>query len=397
MNSPSSIWSETSFTAMISPNAFVTRSKHDLGHLRLLPRASVSAKPLLGQAGTRMVVPLSGSPQQIQPQQRRPHHGGRRQPDHARRRGDGMQPSVDPAEERAPTVAEDAATEHDVRRRAAASAAAGSPCPAIGTSSSAWRSTSDERRPDRRRRPRGRPAARARPTGPHRRCRSTWPPSPAEDAASRSAAGADGRSDVRCPRPSSSRIACQSASRPMSPPPPQSPEIGPTAGAGRSRPSGDTPQQLVPKPQTIPTPQSRFVPARRTANVSLRKTLSPAQPRPRRPRADAPVVQRQVGSGEAEHTDVGDRGPAVRWSPRRGTRHAPRRRSRSRKASSPVAPYGAAATRAAPRTVPSRREQRRVDLRAAAVDREHGGRVSRLRLQPVDRHEPRALHRAFRR
>ena len=46
-----------------------------------------------------------------------------------------------------------------------------------------------------------------------------------------------------------------------------------------TRPSGATPTALMPAPQTTATPQPRFVPARRTAKVSLRTVTRLAQPR----------------------------------------------------------------------------------------------------------------------
>ena len=51
---------------------------------------------------------------------------------------------------------------------------------------------------------------------------------------------------VFSPRPSSDRTAYHAAMLPISLPPPQSPEMGPTAGNRVTRPFGDTPLQFVP-------------------------------------------------------------------------------------------------------------------------------------------------------
>jgi len=59
-------------------------------------------------------------------------------------------------------------------------------------------------------------------------------------------AGTSPASSVFSPRPSLARTAYQSAIRPMSIPPPQSPEMSPIAGNRNVRPSGATAEQLVP-------------------------------------------------------------------------------------------------------------------------------------------------------
>ena len=59
-------------------------------------------------------------------------------------------------------------------------------------------------------------------------------------------AGTARSSAVFLPRPSSERTACHAARLPSSPPPPQSPEMGPIAGNRVMRPSGDTAEQFVP-------------------------------------------------------------------------------------------------------------------------------------------------------
>src|SRR6266511_3285992 len=62
-------------------------------------------------------------------------------------------------------------------------------------------------------------------------------------------------------------------------PPPQSPDSGPSAGKRAWAPPGPTPAQFMPAPTTTTTPQVRSVPARSTANTSLRSRLSRAQGR----------------------------------------------------------------------------------------------------------------------
>src|SRR3954451_1178199 len=91
-------------------------------------------------------------------------------------------------------------------------------------------------------------------------------------------AGTERWNAVLGPRPSCERKACHAARPPSSLAPPQSPEIGPIAGNRATRPSGATPAQFVPKPHTTATPHDRSVPARRTANVSLRRIGSPPPP-----------------------------------------------------------------------------------------------------------------------
>ena len=97
--------------------------------------------------------------------------------------------------------------------------------------------------------------------------------------------GTSVRSVVASPRPSSARTECQRAALPMSWPPPQSPDSSPNAGNRNVRPLGATAEQLVPYPHTTATPHVRSVPARRTANVSLRTTSLSVRPRRRNHRA----------------------------------------------------------------------------------------------------------------
>jgi hypothetical protein len=90
-------------------------------------------------------------------------------------------------------------------------------------------------------------------------------------------------SAVSGPRPSSARTACHKVSMPRPRPPPQSPEIVPKAGYLVTRPSGATPTQLMPAPQTTATPQRGWTsssrPARRIANVSLTTVVVGLQPK----------------------------------------------------------------------------------------------------------------------
>src|SRR3954452_25526438 len=92
-------------------------------------------------------------------------------------------------------------------------------------------------------------------------------------------AGTDCSCAVLGPRPSLPRMAARSACRPIQSPPPPSPVISPMAAKRTILPVGETAQQLRPVPQTTPTPHDRSVPARSTANVSLRRTTRSAQRR----------------------------------------------------------------------------------------------------------------------
>ena len=113
-----------------------------------------------------------------------------------------------------------------------------------------------------------------RDAGRRRVCRCAGPSGPGTVAGTRGRRGSSPAGRSWAPdRPRTGWRASSPAS-PMSLPPPQSPEIGPTAGKRVIRPSGATPEQLMPYPQTTPTPQSRSVPARSTANVSLRTSRS---------------------------------------------------------------------------------------------------------------------------
>ena len=90
-------------------------------------------------------------------------------------------------------------------------------------------------------------------------------------------------SAVSGPRPSSPRMPWKMASRPRSPPPPQSPLCFPQDWYRATWPSGPTATQLMPAPHTTPAPQrgsprSPRIPARSTANVSFMATAVCDQP-----------------------------------------------------------------------------------------------------------------------
>ena len=161
---------------------------------------------------------------------------------------------------------------------------------------------------------------------------------------------------VGSPRPSSARIACHNERVPSSIPPPKSPLTGPIAGNRVTRPLGATPEQLVPKPHTTPTPHERSVPARRTAKQSLRTRSSAARLCRRSHRT---ILRSSTGRSapERQKTPRSARGAAAGSRP--ATRAAARVASRIGRmwSSSPGTPSEAApvAIRAAPSTLPSRR------------------------------------------
>ena len=175
--------------------------------------------------------------------------------------------------------------------------------------------------------------------------------------------------DVRRPRPSSDRTACHRAASPMSEPPPQSPAIQPSAGKRYVLPSGATAEQLVPNPQTTPTPHVRSVPARSTANVSLRSTVSSVQPCCR--------TRRRI-----ERSSEGRSAPARQNTPREARGDRAGSAPALREAASTADTTGASSPFArAPSDGPTRgrTEQRAVarhddgvHLRAASVDRDQG-------------------------
>src|SRR6266511_538722 len=107
---------------------------------------------------------------------------------------------------------------------------------------------------------------------------------------------------VAGPRPSSPRSAAPTAASPMWRPPPQSPDSGPSAGKRAWAPPGPTPAQFMPAPTTTTTPQVRSVPARSTANTSLRSRLSRAQ-------------RRRAISGSSRASSAGRSRPARHQTP----------------------------------------------------------------------------------
>src|SRR5262245_5327273 len=83
---------------------------------------------------------------------------------------------------------------------------------------------------------------------------------------------------VRGPRPSTARAAHHIASCQRLPPPPQSPEMCPTAANLAVVPSGRRPAQLMPAPHTTATPRGSSSPARSRAKVSLKTSHDRPQP-----------------------------------------------------------------------------------------------------------------------
>ena len=188
----------------------------------------------------------------------------------------------------------------------------------------------------------------------------------------RSAPGTRASSSVRGPRPSSLRAAANSASVPRSSPPPQSPVIGaerrePRLAAVAARRRGSSCRRRT----RSATPQPASVPARSTANVSLRTRDRAAPSRGSR----ASVLERAA--------------------PRRGSR-----RPRAGAAPRP-APRPARARRSAPPTTSSAASTPRWcgELAGAAHRAEHGAvlarrarrRSSSCRRRPRARASPRHL------
>ena len=148
------------------------------------------------------------------------------------------------------------------------------------------------------RRPRpGTATARARASG-RGRCGpgARSPPPPSRSAARSTVATASDRAVAGRGRPRRGRRTTAPPREPM--PPPQSPEIWPSAGNRAVRPSGSMPTQLMPAPQTTATPRGASMPARRSAKVSLSTSTLRAQPRACTPPPAAPP-RREVGVGQA--------------------------------------------------------------------------------------------------
>ena len=134
------------------------------------------------------------------------------------------------------------------------------------------------------------------------------------------------------PRPSRARTAAPSAARPSAPPPPQSPEIGPSAASLTCRPSGPIPAALTPAPQMTPTPsRARSRPGSAAIEV-VDDERGRGQPARVEGGAEAADVRRRVGPGEGVRPD-GRRRPLDRPD-----RARPRSRRRSACSTSRSAP-----------------------------------------------------------
>ena len=202
-------------------------------------------------------------------------------------------------------------------------------------------------------------------------------------APARSAPGTRASSVVFGPRPSSLRAAADSAASPTSWPPPQSPVIVPSAGKRACRPSGATPTQLMPAPHTTATPQPRSVPARRIANVSLldRRARRPAARLDRR--LQGSLLDRQVGAGEQDVADLGDRllGRRGRAASASASRSSSTRRQ-------PVEPDVVRRAQRPARDAPAARRRRaRARGRSSSCRRRRPGRSERSRSRPASRAE----------
>ena len=223
----------------------------------------------------------------------------------------------------------------------------------------------------------------------------------------RSAPGTSARRAVFGPRPSSDADRVPRApGSPSSSPPPQSPEIGPIAGNRAMRPSGATPRAVRAGAADDADTPGRSVPARSTANVSLRsdalvgpavRAQPPAGSAGRRPagRRRRGRTRRRSATGDGVRIESARRRSAAR-RPRRDAGADVLRRHRVAVELARRDPRGAQHRAVAA-------QQRRVDLRAAAVDREerrpsHGSSSSSSTVtnvapgvaQPVDDRSRRA-------
>ena len=105
---------------------------------------------------------------------------------------------------------------------------------------------------------------------------------------------------VAGPRPSPARSARPRARRPsQAPPGAKSPDSSARAGKRTVRPSGPTAAQFIPVPQTTPMPQDDVVPARETANVSLRRIDALGPPERVDRRRQLLLVDGEVDAGQA--------------------------------------------------------------------------------------------------
>jgi hypothetical protein len=204
-------------------------------------------------------------------------------------------------------------------------------------------------------------------------------------------------SEVASPRPSPTGSRATAPFRRVRSPRPSPPRCRPSRGTGRSARRGRRPNSSSPEPPPRARRPSRG-PCRPAARRRYR--CAAAVPNPAgggEPTGDARSSAGRSAPGQTEHADLADR-PAVGLDPRvRARRLRTACPICDRNASSPAAPNAVVPTpRAAPSTVPSRSEQRGVDLRAATVDREQRRRVTDA-LQLVDRDETSRSARGARR
>ncbi len=187
-------------------------------------------------------------------------------------------------------------------------------------------------------------------------------------------AGTAVRSPVSGPRPSSARTAHHSASPPSWPPPPQSPLISPRARNRVVSPPGATPTQLIPAPQTTPTPQcapESSRPARSTANVSLTTDTVVRPALTRDQLAQLGFLVGQVGARQAGRRVRGDR-PVRRHARPRGRGPDQIGQHRDHPVPADALMIGpAAADRGKHAAVGG--DERHIGLAVAAVDRQNRG------------------------
>ena len=138
-------------------------------------------------------------------------------------------------------------------------------------------------------------------------------------------AGTARSSAVFLPRPSSERTACHAASPPRSPPPPQSPEIGPIAGNRVIRPSGATAgavRSVAAHHADAPRPVGSGA-KHREGVVAEHLRLGPSVGA--QPSKQPAIVRREVGAGQTVDAELGDReavGVDARLARRLLDRHA---------------------------------------------------------------------------
>ena len=241
-------------------------------------------------------------------------------------------------------------------------------------------------------RPRTRAAASSATPALARAGRSTSPPSPAAAGGARSARARLRASAVRSPGRPRTRIACQSAAlADVASRRPSRRRSRPSAGNRYVRPSGATRRAVRPVAADDADAPGPVGPgAQHRERVVAQRAFSRST-RASEPAQDPPVVGGEVGAGEAEHAEVGDRARRRGRPRRRGARvdrgespapgaawtSPPRSSSRWLGDRAPRPSTVAVAPRPAPRRSSSRRRRRRASRR--------GG--SRQRLQLVDRRE----------